>query len=218
MGDPWRVLYTSSACVYPERLQLDAKARNLQESDAWRGIPDTAYGVEKLVSERIYTRMGKAADVEVRVARFHNIYGPEGDWRGGREKAPAALCRKVAEAKLYGLNKVNVWGDGEQTRSFCYIDDCLEMLYRLMRSGYSEPLNIGTDRLVTINELVDIIAAHAGIEVEKEHDLSKPQGVRGRNASLATMSEVLGYRPLVWLEDGIGKLYDWIEEQVRAHD
>ncbi len=214
---PYRVLYTSSACVYPERLQLDTAARNLQESDAWRGIPDTAYGIEKLSSEQVYTRMAEAEHIGVRITRFHNMYGPECAWRGGREKAPAALCRKVAEAKLHSIHKVNVWGDGEQTRSFCCIDDCLEMLYRLMRSEHREPLNIGTDRLVTINDLVDMIAAHAGIEVEKVHDLSKPQGVRGRNADLSQMRAVLDYEPQVSLEDGIGRLYDWVEEQVREN-
>lgn len=209
-----RVLYTSSACVYPERLQLLAEARELAETDAWRGMPDTAYGVEKLVSERIYTRMGEASGTRVRIARFHNIYGPECTWRGGREKAPAALCRKVAEAKLHGVRNINVWGDGEQTRSFCSIDDCLEMLFRLMQSDYDQPLNIGTDRAVSVNELVDIIAAHAGIEVEKYHDLTKPQGVRGRNADLSQMREVLRYEPRVTLEEGIGRLYDWIESEV----
>jgi len=214
---PWRVLYTSSACVYPERLQLTTAARNLQESDAWMGMPDTAYGVEKLTSERVYTRMGEATAVDVRIARFHNMYGPESAWRGGREKAPAALCRKVAEAKLHGVRDITVWGDGEQTRSFCYIDDCLESLYRLMRSGYREPLNIGTDRLVTINELVDIIAEHARVVVEVTHDLSKPQGVRGRNADLSRMRGILSYKPQVSLEDGIGRLYDWVEEQVHTY-
>ena len=215
LDGPHRILYTSSACVYPERLQLDADARELTESDAWRGIPDTAYGVEKLASERIYTRMGEAAAIDVRIARFHNIYGPECTWRGGREKAPAALCRKVAKAKLHGVRHINVWGDGEQTRSFCSIDDCLEMLFRLMQSDYDQPLNIGTDRAVSINELVDIIAGHAAIEIEKVHDLTKPQGVRGRNADLSLMREVLDYEPQVTLEEGIGRLYDWVEGEVR---
>lgn len=213
-GHASRLLYTSSACVYPEDLQLETEAPELAEDDAWRGIPDTAYGVEKLTSERIYTRMAEATGVDVRIARFHNIYGPEGTWRGGREKAPAALCRKVAEAKALGIRNINVWGDGEQTRSFCSIDDCLEMLYRLMQSDYDQPLNIGTDRAVSVNELVDMIAAHAGIEIEKEHDLTKPQGVRGRNADLSRMRKVLRYEPQVTLEEGIGQLYDWIEEQV----
>jgi nucleoside-diphosphate-sugar epimerase len=212
-----RYLYTSSACVYPERLQEEVDAKDLKESDAWKGKPDTAYGVEKLFTETFCQVINETTDMKVRIARFHNIYGPEGTWRGGREKAPAALCRKVAEAKLHGVHKVNVWGDGEQTRSFCYIDDCLESLYRLMRSGYEGPLNVGTDRAVTINGLVDTIADHAGIEVEKDHDLSKPQGVRGRNADLSKMVEVLDYEPRVTLEDGIGRLYDWVEEQVRTH-
>jgi GDP-D-mannose 3',5'-epimerase len=210
-----RILYTSSACVYPERLQLETEARELTEHDAWKGRPDTAYGVEKLTSESIYRRMAERMGVKVRIARFHNMYGTEGAWTGGREKAPAALCRKVAEAKLSGDRSIDVWGDGKQTRSYCCISDCLEMLYRLMRSDYREPLNIGTDRAVSVNELIDIISAAAGVEVEKEHDLNKPQGVRGRNADLSQMREVLGYEPQTSLEDGIGELYEWIENKVR---
>ena len=212
MMDVGRVLYTSSACVYPEQLQESAEARNLSEADAWQGKPDTAYGVEKLVSEDVYRLCG----VDYRIARFHNIYGPEGAWCGGREKAPAALCRKVAAAKRNGTGVVNIWGDGEQTRSFCHIDDCLAALYRLMTGEFAGPVNIGSDELTTINGLVDLIAAHAGVEIEKRHDLSKPQGVRGRNADLSLMRDALGYSPRVMLFDGMRWLYDWIEGQIGA--
>lgn len=211
-----RVLYTSSACVYPEQLQGATSARELAESDAWQGKPDTAYGVEKLVAEDLYTHMGAHAGVEVRIARFHNIYGEECAWRGGREKAPAALCRKVAQAKRIGQGEIEIWGDGEQTRSFCHISDCLTALWRLMESDYDGPLNIGTDELTTINGLVDLIAGHAGITLGKRHDLSKPQGVRGRNADLTRMRLALDYTPRIPLQVGIGRLYDWIEYQ-EAH-
>ena len=205
-----RLVYTSSACVYPEQLQGTTDAPNLRETDAWQGKPDTAYGVEKLASEDVYRLCG----VDARVARFHNIYGPECTWYGGREKAPAALCRKVAQAKRSGDGVIDIWGDGEQTRSFCYIDDCLEALWRLMTGEFAGPVNIGSDELTTINGLADMIAAHAGVQIEKRHDLSKPQGVRGRNADLTLMRDALGYSPRVPLVDGMGRLYDWIERQV----
>jgi len=209
------VLYTSSACVYPERLQENTEARNLTESDAWDGKPDTAYGIEKLTSEEIYRRMGEEAGIAVRIARFHNIYGPEGDWYTGREKAPAAICRKVAEAKRDGRREIEIWGDGEQTRSFCYISDCLEMLYRLAQSKYDKPLNIGTDRAVSIDELAHIVMDAANWQAEIVH-VPGPQGVRGRNADLTAMRKVLDYEPQVTLEDGIAETYAWIEEQVNA--
>jgi nucleoside-diphosphate-sugar epimerase len=205
-----KVLYTSSACVYPEQLQESASARNLLESDAWQGKPDTAYGVEKLVSEDIYALFVE----DWRIARFHNVYGPECAWRGGREKAPAALCRKVAQAKKNGEQEIVIWGDGQQTRSFCHINDCLEALYRLMLSDCPDPLNIGTDELTTIDHLVDLIMDHAGVELEKVHDLTRPQGVRGRNADLTKMKKELGYAPKISLSEGIGRLYDWIERRV----
>lgn len=214
-----RVLFTSSACVYPAALQDGSPTRSklmLRESDAWMGRPDHAYGSEKLFSEDVYTCLGRETNIKVRVARFHNVFGPKGSWNDGREKAPAALCRKAAEAKLSGNHEIEVWGDGEQVRSFCYIEDCLEMLCRLMQSNYSEPLNIGTDRSVSINDLIDIIEWAARIEVVRKHDLSKPQGVRSRNADLSKMREVLNYEPQFSLEDGIAKTYVWIEQQVKA--
>lgn len=207
-----RLLFSSTACVYPERLQTAVWSNALTEDDAWHGKPDTAYGVEKLCAEELYLRLAKATDTEVRIARFHNIYGPKCTWDGGREKAPAALCRKVAIAKKFAVHQVEIWGDGQQTRSFCHISDCLEMLHRLMRSDHSAPLNIGTNRAVTINELVDIIAWAAGIEIEKRH-VQGPQGVRGRNADLSLCRRILAYKPQHSLEQGIAELYQWVEAQ-----
>ena len=211
-----RLLFTSSACVYPEDLQMgDDEAPMLREDDAWAGKADTAYGVEKLMSEEVYLRLAEDTNTQVRLARFHNIFGPEGSWCDGREKAPAAMMRKAAEAALNGTNQIEVWGDGMALRSFCYIDDCLEMLLRLMASDYEQPLNIGTDRAVTINELAKIAAGCAGIDgVELVH-VPGPQGVRGRNADLTKMRRVLGYEPQVSLEDGIAQTYDWIYGQAR---
>lgn len=211
MFKPKRLFYSSSACCYPEDLQLNVQAHNLVESDAWRGKPDTGYGIEKLTSESIYSYL---ENIEVRIARFHNTFGPEGEWQGGREKAPAALCRKIAEAKLFGNSGVEIWGDGEATRSYCYIDDLVEMIYRLMQSDYDKPMNLGTDRAVSVNELVDIIAEVAGIVVEKKH-IKGPQGVRGRNADLSRMRKILGYEPQIFLEKGVEYLYRWIEAQVQ---
>jgi GDP-D-mannose 3', 5'-epimerase len=209
-----RYLYTSSACVYPEHLQLDAKVTPLREEQAYPAQPQDAYGWEKLFTELLCGYYAQDHGMETRIARFHNIFGPEGTWDGGREKAPAAICRKVAHAKLTGDPRVEVWGDGEQTRSFCYIDDCLEGLYRLMRSDYREPLNIGQDRMVTINELVDMAAAAAGIEVERVH-VPGPQGVRGRNSDNGRLRAVLGWEPSISLEEGLARTYAWIEDQVR---
>jgi GDP-D-mannose 3', 5'-epimerase len=210
-----RYLYTSSACVYPEYLQLDAAVEPLREEQAYPAQPQDAYGWEKLMTELLCGYYAQDYGMETRVARFHNIFGPEGTWDGGREKAPAAIARKVAQAKLTGDRRVEVWGDGEQTRSFCYIDDCLEGLYRLMRSDHREPLNIGQDRMVTINELVDIAAAAAGIDVERVH-VAGPQGVRGRNSDNSRLRSVLGWEPEISLEDGMARTYAWIEDQVRA--
>jgi nucleoside-diphosphate-sugar epimerase len=208
-----RYLYTSSACVYPEYIQSEADVTPLKEEDAYPAQPQDAYGWEKLISERLANHYNEDHDLSTRVVRFHNIYGPLGTWEGGREKAPAALCRKTAEAKLNGHRTVEIWGDGEQTRSFCYIDDCVEGIYRLMESEHDEPLNLGRDRMVTINQLVDIIADAAGIEVEKKH-VDGPQGVRGRNSDNTRLKEVLGWEPETPLEDGIARTYEWIEKQV----
>jgi nucleoside-diphosphate-sugar epimerase len=210
-----RLLYTSSACVYPEYLQLDANVEPLKEEQAYPADPQDAYGWEKLISERICTHYREDFGIETRIARFHNIFGPLGTWEGGREKVPAALCRKVAEAKISENFEVEIWGDGEQTRSFCYIDDCLAGLFKLMHSDYVEPLNIGQDRMITINQLADIIAQVAEIEIMKKH-ISGPQGVRGRNSDNTRLKHVLGWEPEISLEDGLAKTYSWIEDQVRG--
>ncbi len=173
-----RYLYTSSACIYPEHLQEDTNVTPLKESDAYPAYPQDAYGWEKLVSERLCMHYTEDYGIETRTVRFHNIFGENGTWEGGREKAPAALSRKIAVAKLTGNHEIEIWGDGEQTRSFCYIDDCVEGLYRLMQSDFAGPLNLGQDRMISINQLADIIAGAAGIEITKKH-IDGPMGVRG---------------------------------------
>lgn len=210
-----RYLYTSSACVYPEYLQEDAQVTPLKEEHAYPAMPQDAYGWEKLVSERLCQHYREDYGIETRTVRFHNIFGEKGTWEGGREKAPAAMCRKIAAAKLTGQNTIEIWGDGEQTRSFCYINDCVEGIYRLMRSEFAEPLNLGQDRMVSINELADMVASIAGIEINKEH-VDGPQGVRGRNSDNTKLREVLGWEPQISLEDGLAVTYEWIEDQVRA--
>lgn len=210
-----RYFFASSACVYPEYRQTDTDVLPLKEEDAYPAMPQDAYGWEKLITERLCLHYREDYGIETRIARFHNIYGPYGTWEGGREKAPAALCRKIAVAKRTGEREIDIWGDGEQTRSFCYIDDCVAGIVRLMRSDYHEPLNIGQDRLVTINELADIIAAIAGIEIIKKH-VPGPQGVRGRNSDNTRLREVLGWEPEVSLEDGMARTYGWVEQQVEA--
>ena len=209
-----RYLYTSSACIYPEHLQEATNVTPLKESDAYPAMPQDAYGWEKLVTERLCTHYREDYGLETRIVRFHNIFGEKGTWEGGREKAPAAMCRKVATAKLTGNHEIEIWGDGEQTRSFCYIDDCLEGIYRLMRSDFNEPLNLGQDRMVTINELADIVANAAGVSITKKH-VDGPQGVRGRNSDNTLLRKVLGWEPEISLEQGLAKTYQWIEEQVR---
>lgn len=208
-----RYFYTSSACVYPEYRQTDANVTPLKEEDAYPAQPQDAYGWEKLVMERLCMHYREEYGLETRIVRFHNIYGPEGTWEGGREKAPAALCRKIAVAKLTGNPEIEVWGDGEQTRSFCYIDDCVEGIYRLMRSDYPHPLNLGSDRLVTINQLAHIIAEIAGIKITIKH-VPGPQGVRGRNSDNTRLRQVLGWEPQISLEEGLAHTYAWIEKQV----
>ncbi len=208
-----RYFYASSACVYPEYLQEDADVAPLKETDAYPADPQDAYGWEKLVSERLCMHYMEDYGIETRVARFHNIFGPLGTWDGGREKAPAAMCRKIAVAKLTGNSTVEIWGDGEQTRSFCYIDDCVDGIYRLMNSDFSQPLNLGQDRMVTINQLADMVAAVAGFEIAKRH-VPGPQGVRGRNSDNALLRQVLDWEPSVSLEEGLAKTYEWIEAEV----
>jgi nucleoside-diphosphate-sugar epimerase len=209
-----RYLFSSSACVYPEFLQTESEVKPLGEDDAYPAQPQDAYGWEKLVTERLCTHYREDYDIETRIVRFHNIFGPEGTWDGGREKAPAAMCRKVATAKLTDESEIEIWGDGEQTRSFCYIDDCVEGIYRLMRSDHSSPLNLGQDRMVTINELADMVADAAGIAIDKRH-VPGPQGVRGRNSDNSRLRDVLGWEPRISLEEGLACTYTWIEERVR---
>jgi GDP-D-mannose 3', 5'-epimerase len=209
-----RLLYTSSACVYPEYRQEEAAVTPLKEEEAYPAQPQDAYGWEKLLTERLCLHYAQDYGLETRIVRFHNIFGPLGTWDGGREKAPAALCRKVAYAKLTGNPAVEIWGDGEQTRSFCYIDDCVVGLYKLMRSEYREPLNLGQDRLVTINQLADLVAEIAGIAIEKKH-VPGPQGVRGRNSDNTRLRQVLQWEPAIALEEGLTRTYRWIEAQVR---
>lgn len=209
-----RYLYTSSACVYPDYKQKTADVTPLREEDAYPAEPQDAYGWEKLITERLCMHYGLEKGIETRVVRFHNIFGPYGTWDGGREKAPAALCRKVAVAKLTGDNAVEIWGDGEQTRSFCYIDDCVQGIFKLMRSDYREPLNLGQDRLISINGLADLVADIAGVRIEKRH-ISGPQGVRGRNSDNTRLRDVLGWEPSISLEEGLARTYPWIEARVK---
>jgi len=212
-----RIFFSSSACVYPTFKQTDAQVTPLKESDAYPADPDNEYGWEKLYSERVYQAYHEDYGLDIRIARYHNIYGPEGTYEGGREKAPAALCRKVILASDGG--EIEIWGDGEQTRSFCYIDDCLEGTYRLMESDWKKPLNIGSDELVTINEMVDIICKIAGKTLQKKHLLDRPQGVRGRNADLALVKRILNWEPKISLEEGLEKTYKWIEKEIKSkHD
>ncbi len=210
-----RYFYTSSACVYPEFKQTEADVVPLKEDDAYPAQPQDAYGWEKLVMERLCHHYREDYGLETRVVRFHNIFGDEGTWDGGREKAPAALCRKIATAKLTGKHEIEMWGDGEQTRSFCYISDCLEGIYRLMRSDYTAPLNLGSDRMVTINQLAEIIAGIAGIDITVKH-IPGPMGVRGRNSDNTQLRKVLKWEPQLSLEDGLKRTYTWIEKQVAA--
>lgn len=208
-----RYLYTSSACIYPEYKQTETDVQPLKESDAYPAAPQDAYGWEKLVTERLCLHYGDECGIETRVVRFHNIFGPLGTWVGGREKAPAALCRKIAIAKLQGHTEIEIWGDGEQTRSFCYIDDCVTGLHLLMQSDYREPLNLGQDRMISINALADLIVSIAGMPIVKKH-VSGPQGVRGRNSDNTRLRDVLRWEPEISLEDGLARTYRWIEAQV----
>ncbi len=208
-----RYFYSSSACIYPEYRQTDTDVTALKEADAYPAQPQDAYGWEKLVTERLCMHYLEDRGLETRVARFHNIFGPLGSWQGGREKAPAAMCRKIAIAKIIGDPEIEIWGDGEQTRSFCYIDDCLRGVQVLTESNYTAPLNIGQDHLVTINELADVTAKIAGIDIVKRH-VPGPEGVRGRNSDNTLVEKVLGWRPEVSLEEGLSNTYHWIEKQV----
>ncbi len=203
-----RLLFSSSACVYPRFLQDSPDCQALREDDAYPADPEEGYGWEKLFAEKLCQYYREDYGLTTRIVRFHNVYGPLGSYDGGKEKAPAAICRKVAEAP--DGCEVEVWGDGEQTRSFMYVDDCVEGMYRLMHSEYAHPLNLGTDELVTVNQLVDLVAAIAGKRITKRHDLSKPQGVRGRNSDNTRLRQVLGWEPRTRLREGLVPTYHWI--------
>jgi GDP-D-mannose 3',5'-epimerase len=209
-----RFFYSSSACVYAAEKQTTAAVTPLREQDAYPAMPEDGYGWEKLFSERMCRHFTEDFGLETRVARYHNIYGPQGTYDGGREKAPAAVCRKVVAAQLSGSGEIEIWGDGEQTRSFTYIDDCLEGTLRLMDSEVDEPLNVGSDQLVTINQLVDIVEAVAGITLKRRYKLDAPKGVRGRNSDNTLVKERLHWAPSVRLEDGMRQTYEWIHREM----
>jgi GDP-D-mannose 3', 5'-epimerase len=209
-----RYLYSSSACIYPEYLQTEAQVTPLKENDAYPAQPQDSYGWEKLISEKLAEYYRDDYGLDVRVVRFHNVYGPHGTYDGGREKAPAAICRKVAMAPEGGV--VEIWGDGEQTRSFCYIEDCVEGIYRLMLSDFSDPINLGTDRMVSINELADMVIGLSGKSGLSLRHVEGPQGVRGRNSDNTLLRDVLEWEPSTTLEDGMAETYRWIEKQVAA--
>ncbi len=211
-----RYFYSSSACVYAEGKQRLAAVEPLKEADAYPAMPEDGYGWEKLFSERMCRHFREDFGLETRVARYHNVYGPHGTWSGGREKAPAAICRKIAEAKLSGDHAIEVWGDGEQTRSFTFIDDCLHGSQALMHSDFGDPLNIGSSELVTINQLVDIVQEIAGINVTRNYNLDAPRGVRGRNSDNTLIQEQLGWEPSISLHEGLEATYRWIYDRVSA--
>jgi len=208
-----KYLFTSSACIYPGYKQNTPDVEPLKEDDAYPADAEDGYGWEKLFSERQCRHYYEDYGLKTYVVRFHNIFGPLGTYDGGREKSPAAICRKIALAEHE--DKIEVWGDGQQTRSYCYISDCVEGIYRLMQSEFHAPINLGQDRLVTVNELVDIVARVARKKISKRHDLTKPQGVRGRNADITLMKKVLGWEPYVSLEEGLLETYLWIEERLK---
>jgi GDP-D-mannose 3',5'-epimerase len=209
-----RFFYSSSACVYAAEKQTTAAVQPLREEDAYPAMPEDGYGWEKLFSERMCRHFSEDFGIATRVARYHNVYGPHGTYDGGREKAPAAVCRKIVQAQLSGTGEIEIWGDGEQTRSFTYIDDCLEGTLRLMTSDVAEPLNVGSDQLVSINQLVDIVEQIAGVKLKRRYKLDAPKGVRGRNSDNTLVKARLGWAPHVRLEDGMRKTYEWIYQQM----
>lgn len=206
--------YSSSACVYNGDKQRDANVTPLKEEDAYPALPEDGYGWEKLFSERMCRHFEEDFGLQTRVARYHNVYGPHGTWRGGREKAPAAICRKVLEAKMSGKHEIEIWGDGHQTRSFMYIDDCVKGTIDILESDIHEPLNLGSSELVTINQLVDIVEDIAGIKLKRTYNLSAPKGVNGRNSDNTKILDYLGWEPSIRLRDGMAKTYAWIEQEI----
>ena len=209
-----RFFFSSSACVYNGEKQTTPDVVALKEEDAYPALPEDGYGWEKLFSERMCRHFEEDYGLVARVARYHNVYGPEGTWNGGREKAPAAVCRKVLEAKQSGKHEINIWGDGKQTRSFMYIDDCVKGTQAIMESEIDEPINLGSSELVTINQLVDIVEDIAGIKLKRTYDLSAPKGVNGRNSDNTLIVEKLGWEPSIRLRDGLEKTYNWIEQEM----
>ena len=210
-----RYLYTSSACIYPGYKQKETDVTPLKESDAYPADAEDGYGWEKLYMERVCRHYTEDFGLDTRVVRFHNIFGPLGTYDGGREKSPAAICRKIALAN--DGDDIEVWGDGEQTRSYCYVDDCVEGIYRLMQGEHRDPINLGQDRMISVNELVDIVANIAGKRIGKRYDLTKPQGVRGRNSDNTRLREVLNWEPTISLEEGLKITYHWIAVELEKH-
>ena len=209
-----KFFFASSACVYNQDKQMETENPGLPESDAYPAMPEDGYGWEKLFSERMCRHFSEDFGIQVRIARFHNVYGPNGTYDGGREKAPAAICRKVASAKLSGNHKIDIWGDGEQTRSFTYIDDTIEGIHRLMDSDFQEPINLGSDEMVSINQLVDIAEKIAGNKLERNYQLDAPKGVRGRNSDNTLIKKVLNWAPSISLEKGLNANYEWIYSEL----
>ena len=209
-----RFFYSSSACVYNGDKQKSPEVIPLKEEDAYPALPEDGYGWEKLFSERMCRHFEEDFGLQCRVARYHNVYGPLGTWTGGREKAPAAICRKVLEAKLTGKHEIEIWGDGKQTRSFMYIDDCTKGTQMIMESDIHEPLNLGSDELVTIDQLVSIVEDIAGVRLERKYNLNAPKGVNGRNSDNTKIQKLMGWEPSIRLKEGMAKTYEWIESQM----
>jgi GDP-D-mannose 3',5'-epimerase len=215
-ADISRYFFASSACVYNADKQRDSNVTPLKESDAYPALAEDGYGWEKLFSERMCRHFEEDYGLQCRVARYHNVYGPLGTWTGGREKAPAAICRKVLEAKLSGKHQIEIWGDGNQTRSFMYIDDCTKGSQMIMESDIHEPINLGSSEVVTINQLVDIAEEFAGIKLTRNYNLSAPRGVNGRNSDNTLIQQYLGWEPSTSLREGLRKTYDWINTQMEV--
>jgi len=209
-----RFFYSSSACVYNREKQTSADVVPLKEEDAYPAMPEDGYGWEKLFSERMCRHFEEDFGLQCRIARFHNVYGPYGTWSGGREKAPAAICRKVIEAKMSGKHEIEIWGDGHQTRSFMYIDDCIKGICKIFESDIHEPINLGSSELVTINQLVDIVEQIAAVRLRRKYDLKAPKGVNGRNSDNSKIIRYLGWQPSILLKEGMAKTYAWIENEM----
>jgi GDP-D-mannose 3',5'-epimerase len=212
-----RFFYASSACVYNGEKQTNPDVVALKEEDAYPALPEDGYGWEKLFSERMCRHFEEDFGMQCRLARFHNVYGPHGTWIGGREKAPAAICRKVLEAKTSGKHEIEIWGDGHQTRSFMYIDDCTKGIEAIFESEIHEPINLGSSELVTIDQLVDFVAEIAGVKLKRNYNLNAPKGVNGRNSDNTKIKKYLGWEPSIRLKDGMAKTYAWIESEMMLH-